>query len=80
MATMTLTNIPDEVYERLRDAARRHRRSLDSEAIVCLERALEEKRVDPSALLARIRAVRAETRGVFVTEVDLRAARDDDRA
>lgn len=35
--TLTLKNIPDEVYDRLRLSAATHRRSLNSEAIVCLE-------------------------------------------
>lgn len=41
MATiLTLKNIPDAVYERLKASAEAHRRSLNSEAIVCLEAAL----------------------------------------
>lgn len=38
--TLTLKNIPDEVYERLKLSAAVHRRSLNSEAIVCLESVL----------------------------------------
>ncbi|MCO6439627.1 MAG: Arc family DNA-binding protein [Nitrococcus mobilis] len=79
MATMTLKNVPEELYERLKEAAARHRRSLNNEVIVCLERALEGGRADPAALLAQVRQVRARTAGVFVTEADLRAARDEGR-
>jgi plasmid stability protein len=79
MANMTLKNVPDELYEQLKQAAARHRRSLNNEAIVCLERALEVGRADPAALLAQVRQVRARTAGVFVTEADLRAARDEGR-
>jgi antitoxin FitA len=57
--TLTLKNIPDEVYERLKAAAQTHRRSLNSEAIVCLESVLLPGRVDPSERLARARALRA---------------------
>lgn len=56
--TLTLKNIPDEVYERLRAAADEHRRSLNSEAIVCLEAALIPGRVAVSERLARARALR----------------------
>ena len=35
--TLTLKNLPDELHSRLSAAARRHRRSLNNEAIVCLE-------------------------------------------
>ena len=38
--TLTLKNIPDEVYNRLRRAAETNRRSLNSEAIVRLEATL----------------------------------------
>ncbi|HNS57464.1 MAG TPA: Arc family DNA-binding protein, partial [Nitrosomonas europaea] len=38
--TLTLKNIPDDVYERLKVAAEVHRRSLNSEIIVCLETVL----------------------------------------
>lgn len=56
---LTLKNIPDEVYERLKSAAEMHRRSLNSEAIVCLESVLLPGRVAVSERLARARALRA---------------------
>jgi plasmid stability protein len=57
--TLTLKNIPDEVYERLKMAAEMHRRSLNSEAIVCLETVLAPSRVAPAERLARARQLRA---------------------
>ena len=51
--TLTLKNIPDEVYQRLRASAEAHRRSLNSEAIVCLETVLLPGRMDPAERLAR---------------------------
>ena len=38
--TITLKNIPDDVYKRLKLSADTHRRSLNGEAIVCLEAVL----------------------------------------
>ena len=38
--TLTLKNIPDAVYARLKLSAEVHRRSLNGEAIVCLETVL----------------------------------------
>ena len=38
--TLTPKNIPDAVYERLKASAQSHRRSLNSEAIVCLDSVL----------------------------------------
>ena len=57
--TLTLKNIPDEVYERLKASAATHRRSLNNEAIVCLESVLIPGRVTVSERLARARALRA---------------------
>lgn len=57
--TLTLKNIPDELYERLKASAETHRRSLNSEAIVCLESVLIPGRVTVSERLARARALRA---------------------
>lgn len=56
--TLTLKNIPDAVYERLKASADAHRRSLNSEAIVCLESVLLPSRVDAAERLARARALR----------------------
>jgi len=56
---LTLKNVPDEVYERLKAAASQHRRSLNREAIVLLESALLNVRTDPAERLARARALRA---------------------
>lgn len=58
VATLTLKNIPDAVYERLKASAELHRRSMNSEAIVVLESALMPGRLPPSERLARARALR----------------------
>ncbi len=57
--TLTLKNIPDDVYERLKAAAAMHRRSLNSEAIVCLETVLVPAKVGPAERVARARQLRA---------------------
>ncbi|OJU92558.1 MAG: plasmid stability protein [Burkholderiales bacterium 66-5] len=56
--TLTLKNIPEPVYERLKLAAKTNRRSLNSEAIVCLEAMLLPAAVQPTERLARARALR----------------------
>jgi len=57
--TLTSKNIPDAVYERLKASAAANRRSLNSEAIVCLECVLLQTRLAPSERLARARELRA---------------------
>jgi plasmid stability protein len=57
--TLTLKNIPDEGYSRLKVAAEMHRRSLNSEAIVCFEMAFLPSKMTPGERLARARELRA---------------------
>ena len=58
-ATITLKNIPDDVYQRLKVSAEIHRRSLNGEAIVCLETVLFPKKIAASERLARARELRS---------------------
>jgi plasmid stability protein len=77
--TLTLKNIPDAVYERLKSAAAMHRRSLNSEAIVCLEAVLLPTKPTPSERLARARELRAALpRQTFLAE-DIETAKQDGR-
>ncbi len=58
-ATLTLKNIPDDVYARLKFSAETHRRSMNSEAIVCLETVLLPTKLTSAERLARARHLRA---------------------
>ncbi|MGE0314452.1 MAG: Arc family DNA-binding protein [Lautropia sp.] len=57
--TLTLKNVPDEVYRMLKASAESHRRSLNSEAIVCLESVLLPRRASATERLDRARELRA---------------------
>ena len=74
-ATLTLKNIPDAIYDRLRASADAHRRSMNSEAIVCLETVLLPRRVNPDEQLSRIRELRASL-NFTVTAEDVEALLD----
>ncbi len=54
MPTLTIKAIPEPLYERLKESATENHRSINSEVIVCLERSLQSRRIDPEAFLARI--------------------------
>ncbi|MCP9927642.1 FitA-like ribbon-helix-helix domain-containing protein [Cyanobium sp. CH-040] len=56
--TLTLKNLPDALHARLAAAAKRHRRSLNNEAIVCLEAGLGAPSPSVEEELAEIRALR----------------------
>jgi antitoxin FitA len=78
--TLTLKNIPDAVYERLKSAAEMHRRSLNSEAIVCLEAVLLPTKLAPSERLARARELRAALPKQRFVHDDVDAAKREGRA
>jgi antitoxin FitA len=79
MATLTIKNIPEKLRKRLKKSAAQHRRSINGEAIICLEKVLVGNRVDPEDFLAQVRSLRARMPRVFVTERDLRVAKNQGR-
>lgn len=66
MTTITLKNIPDELYEQLKKSATHHRRSVNSEIIYWLERVMSAPQVDVPATIARAKVLREEA-AVYVT-------------
>lgn len=78
-ATMTLKNIPDAVYDRLKQSAEIHHRSMNSEAIVCLETVLIPARITTEERLARARALRAALPKVRFSASDIDAFKRDRR-
>lgn len=69
--TMTLKGIPDEVYAQLRTSAEANRRSLNSEAIACLESTLLPKKLTALEHIARAREVRLSLKGKTFTPEDI---------
>lgn len=81
MATLTIKNLPDALYAELKARAAAHRRSINSEAILAVERALTEPTAgDPGQLLATLRRSRARLKGLYLTDKELQAARASGRA
>ena len=56
MATLTLKKVPEELVERLKEEARRNRRSLNQETLARLEGSLITRR-DPEKTVARLRTL-----------------------
>ncbi len=56
--TITLKNLPDALHARLAAAAKRHRRSLNNQAIVCLEAGLGDDPLSVEQQRGEIRALR----------------------
>ena len=79
MATLTIKNVPEKLHQRLKESALQHRRSVNSEAITCLEKVLVPSRVDPQEFIAEVRALRQRMPHMYVTEEFLRAAKNEGR-
>jgi antitoxin FitA len=80
MATLTIKNIPEKLRRRLKESAARHRRSVNREAITCLEKVLMPDRVDAREFLEKARALRERSPRIFLTEKFLREAKSEGRA
>lgn len=79
MATLTLKNVPDDLYRTLRNRAQVNRRSINSEALVCLEQVLGKPAEDVEVTLARLARLRSAMHVPPLTDSFLRKARDEGR-
>ena len=77
--TLTLKNIPDAVYDRLKLAAQMHRRSMNSEAIVCLESALMPIKMMPAERISRARELRSALPAGNFLAVDIDSLKREER-
>ena len=59
MPTLTVRDIPDRVYDRLRERAACHRRSMSSEIVTILEETLLPQPIDAETLIAEAEALHA---------------------
>lgn len=80
MPTITVKNIPSDLYDHLKSAAEANRRSINSEIIVCLERALRSQRVNPEVVLTRARQLRESTATHPLDDQEFTTAKRDGRS
>jgi len=76
MPALTIKNMPDELYQKLKDAAHAHRRSINSELIYCLETVLNPRMVTPAERLQRARSLRQQVPAGKVSPADIEDAID----
>lgn len=80
MATITIKNIPDDLYDELKQAARAHHRSINGEVIYCIEQTIRRRqREDVAGLLEEIRAVRERNTRIYLTDEAIDEAIDEGR-
>jgi plasmid stability protein len=71
MANITIKDVPDELYEKLKELADDHRRSINQEVITCLERYVGREQVSAEEQLKRARELRVTPRSGELTESEL---------
>jgi plasmid stability protein len=79
MATLTIKNIPSEVYERLKRRAKANRRSINQEAIAVIERAIETPPIDVDFTLERTRKIRELTAQYRIRDEELETWKNEGR-
>lgn len=77
MPTITLKNIPEELYERIKKRAKEQRRSINGEVIMSLEGVFLKRVRTQEEILADVDRLREKTRDMPpLTDEEIRQARD----
>lgn len=63
MPSITVKNIPEEIYNKIRKQAEAHHRSINSEIIACLEQTVQARRISPEKILQEARRLRKKVKG-----------------
>ncbi len=79
MPAITLKNIPDSLYAQLKVAASVHHRSLNSEILYCVERALGTHKIDVSEHIKMAKKLREKTAQNNLTDLVLNNAKNEGR-
>lgn len=68
MPSITVKNIPDELYDKVREQAQAHHRSINSEIIACLEHTVQARNISPKDILYEARRLRKKVKGSLSAE------------
>ena len=79
MPSITVKNIPETIYEKLKKQAEAQHRSMNSEIIACLEQSVNPIRVSPDEILRQARMMRKKVKGSLSAE-EIQIAIDQGRA
>ncbi len=78
MATLTIKNMPDELYEKIKASAAVNRRSINQEVIFLIEQVLAANAAGFETTLSEVRLLR-EQLGIYVTEDEINQAKNEGR-
>jgi plasmid stability protein len=60
---ITIRDIPDDVYEKLKRRAELHHRSINSEVIFYLKQMVQSHRADPEQVIVRAKKLKQQAKG-----------------
>ncbi len=79
MPTITVRNIPADIYKKLKKSAEISHRSINSEIIACIERAVRSQQINPDLLLSNARKLRSKTSSHPITDDEFNQAKTSGR-
>jgi plasmid stability protein len=79
MANVTFKNIPDDLYEQLKQAANAHHRSVNSELIHCLEKIYKPTRCSAAELASKAADLRSQVKVARLDIDQINAAKNQGR-
>lgn len=68
MPSITVKNIPEDIYDRVREQAKTHHRSINSEIIACLEKSVTSQRISKDDILQEARRLRKKAKDSLSSE------------
>lgn len=78
MATITVKNIPDDIYEKFKENAKENHRSVNSEIILLMKMSVMRRRVDVNAVLEGARQIR-DSISYYITDEELTKFKNEGR-
>ncbi|ELS00332.1 Arc-like DNA binding domain protein [Xenococcus sp. PCC 7305] len=79
MTNLTIKNIPENLYQKLKQSAKLNRRSMNSEVLVCLEQVLLQSEPDGTSILPKIRKLRARSNRHLLTDEEILKIKNEGR-
>ena len=77
--TITVKNIPHDLYELIKQNAAEHRRSINNEVIAIIENAFRSQKIDPEDFLVTVRKLRERTKRIELTDHLINQAKNEGR-
>lgn len=62
---ITIRDIRDEVYQKIKNQAELHHRSINSEVIVYLKKLVQSNRRDPDQIISRAKRIKQKAKGTL---------------